>query len=205
MKTNKNFWIAGLMIFFFAAGTALAKMPGMKEAKESPAPDASAAASPSPEAVKVKEGIIKTLYPNQRTESEQSYHKDKLDGVSTWYYETGAKKIESNYKDGFAEGNTKVYFPNGKVRAEAFLIHGKIAGEEKRYYESGQLARQTTYGVGDLSGPFKTFYENGKPECEGKAEKGHVRPGFKCLDEKGNINANMSPQMLMQKLSSNEN
>lgn len=109
------------------------------------------------------------------------FHLGTRNGLSTWYWHNGEKKIEENYKDGQREGESKFYGLDGKLE-NYFVYKNGICKSSINYYPDGvkasesardsnvyyQIVRQknglikyTEYGYND-SIVIVNYYENGK-------------------------------------------
>lgn len=149
--------------------------------------------------------IKKTFYASGKLQSERTYLKDKLDGVSKFYTEDGKLGIEEMYKNNLREGYSREFFPSGKPRTEANYRAGKKNGAFKTFYEDGNVESEATYendlvvGVmklfayyasgalkeesfanteGQLIGKKRWFYENGMLAIEENYENG-LREGIR--------------------------
>jgi len=58
--------------------------------------------------------------------SVTSWKDGKLDGLCSWYYESGVLKAEATFKDGKQDGISKWYYESGKLKAEANWQDGRL-------------------------------------------------------------------------------
>lgn len=83
-------------------------------------------------------------------------------GLCTYFYKTGAKKVELPFTDHYINGLVKRYYPSGRIMSTAIYKNGQQWGEVKSYYPSGEI-RSRGYVYGKISqGPMRYFYRNGE-------------------------------------------
>lgn len=87
--------------------------------------------------------------------------KGDLNGLQVYYYKSGKKSNESNYKDGQREGLTIDYFPGGNKQAEVTYSSGDKHGYQKSWFIYGQLQEEGWYQEGSLQGTWLTYDEQG--------------------------------------------
>lgn len=86
--------------------------------------------------------IIIKWYDNSGVlESEKHY---KLDGISKYYYKSGALKFETPYKNGITEGVAKDYYETGEVMTNIPYKNDKQEGTAKRFNKNGKLLAEVT-------------------------------------------------------------
>lgn len=78
-----------------------------------------------------KEQIVKEMayYPDGIIEYIGHYKKGKEHGKWTYFYVSGAKKIEENYVNGVENGARYEYAPDGSLRLEIHYKDGRIEKE----------------------------------------------------------------------------
>lgn len=115
--------------------------------------------------------VKKTFYANGILQSERTYLRDKLEGVSKFYTEDGKLAIEEMYKNNLREGYSKEFYPNGKMRSEGNYTAGKKNGVFKTFYEDGNVESETTYENDVIVGLIKlyTYYPSGALKEESTA------------------------------------
>jgi antitoxin component YwqK of YwqJK toxin-antitoxin module len=109
-----------------------------------------------------------------------------LDGVSTYWWESGKKKLEMHYRNGLAHGRKTtwfsdgelwsegsfvadkehgvwtVWFPGGKRQHEFHMDHGAMHGVERRWHDNGELLMQGLWVRGKQTGFFSYWNLQGK-------------------------------------------
>ncbi len=60
-------------------------------------------------------------------------------GIHEEFYESGALKLQTQYKEGIQYGETKSFYDNGNKYREFNLINGEYVGEIKEYFRNGNL------------------------------------------------------------------
>ena len=68
---------------------------------------------------------------------------NKEEGVSKWYYESGALNREVPFKNGLNEGVGKSYYENGQLAVERGWRNGKEEGLWKCFDEYGNEITRT--------------------------------------------------------------
>jgi antitoxin component YwqK of YwqJK toxin-antitoxin module len=92
----------------------------------------------------VPDGEVKFIDESQKTFGTEFYQDDKLHGPYVEYYEGGALKRESQYRQGELIYN-KEYFFDGKLRMEEnfedalYVVQGDEVGDGKIYFRDGTL------------------------------------------------------------------
>lgn len=81
--------------------------------------------------------------------------------VKKTYYEDGALKSETPYKNGYKEGISKSYYENGVLSYEVLYRNGRKVGVAKGYYEDGKLLTTTPYLNGMKEGTSQGYDKNG--------------------------------------------
>ena len=74
---------------------------------------------PLPNGKQSREGHWVEYYESGAKKSDTYWKDDKKQGLSTWYYESGAKMWEYTYKDDKMEGPSAEYAEDGKVVTRA--------------------------------------------------------------------------------------
>ncbi len=101
--------------------------------------------------------VRKTFYANGLIQSERTYLRDKLEGISKFYDELGRLKREEFYKNNLLDSLARDFYPDGKVKAEVFYRAGKKHGIAKTFNENGWLETETTFENDALVGLIKGY------------------------------------------------
>ena len=110
----------------------------------------------------------------------------KLNGTRLEYYEGGALREKTEYKNDLKHGRADGYFPNGNLQFEGNFEHDRRTGVFRRYYENGMLAEEhESYVGGDLEGIHRTFYPNGAPRSFFNYREGKQNGPAFSFDERG--------------------
>jgi antitoxin component YwqK of YwqJK toxin-antitoxin module len=115
-------------------------------------------------------GLVKDYYlksGNLQWEGEYSYYdinnedNNKEQGLSTWYYENGAKSYQCQYNEkGEMYGLLKYWYENGKLLVTYEYNKGKIDGLISFYDIKGVLQSTIKYEDGVADGLAQDFNEN---------------------------------------------
>ncbi len=101
--------------------------------------------------------VRKTFYANGVIQSERTYLRDKLEGISKFYDELGRLKREEFYKDNLLDSLARDFYPDGKVKAEVSYRAGKKHGIAKTFNENGWLETEATFENDALVGLIKGY------------------------------------------------
>ncbi len=101
--------------------------------------------------------VKKTFYANGVIQSERTYLRDKLEGVSKFYDELGRLKREEFYKNNLLDSLARDFYPDGKVKAEVSYRAGKKHGIAKTFNENGWLETEATFENDALVGLIKGY------------------------------------------------
>ena len=101
--------------------------------------------------------VRKTFYANGVIQSERTYFRDKLEGVSRFYDELGRLKREEFYRDNMLDSIARDFYPDGKVKAEVAYKAGKKHGIAKTFSENGWLESEATFENDALVGLIKGY------------------------------------------------
>lgn len=110
------------------------------------------------------EGLWTFYYESGTKLSEGNFKADKKTGVWKWYYENGKLKKEMTFVDGVPNGKFFIYYENGVKRKESNFKNELEDGEAKIYYEQGGIKEILTLKNDDFNGESKTYYANGELE-----------------------------------------
>lgn len=120
---------------------------GMKEVVEETYPDG------KPRVVKFyqkhngKEELQKEVcyYPNGQKMSEGEYVENQMNGLWTYWYESGKVWTTGNYRKGVDHGLKTVYHPNGAKYYEGMFENGERVGLWKFWDENGAKINEIDY------------------------------------------------------------
>lgn len=73
------------------------------------------------------------------------YAQGDLEGISTYFYESGEVEKEIVYHKNVLEGESKEFHKNGKERAKTLYKQGKKEGASTGYFQNGQVAWEEDY------------------------------------------------------------
>ena len=75
---------------------------------------------------------------------EVSNYKDgQRNGETTWFDESGNKKMTINYKDGQFDGKQETFYNDGSIKSEATYKNGKQQGKTKTYTQTQKAVSDT--------------------------------------------------------------
>ncbi len=115
-----------------------------------------------------KQGLTTLFYPSGKKFMESNYEKDVLVGEQRLYYEDGTLKEWRHYDNGgIMNGKLQTFYPNGKLKQEGFYANNIPSGEWLNYYENGNLKERVFLEQGNENGAFTEFHPNGKLAAEG--------------------------------------
>jgi TonB family protein len=95
-----------------------------------------------------QEGLVKTYFPNGKTESEIFYVKKIREGAAKFYYENGNIRQEFSYVNGKVDGLVKEYYENGKLKLTYNIENGKKEGRVSIFKEDGTFLTDIPYERG---------------------------------------------------------
>ncbi len=141
-------------------------------------------------------GTCESCYFNGRRQHCVSFRNGKEDGVSTSWYEDGAKNTvrmhsagietgtwmfwypsvdgktqgqlawEISYSEGKKNGTSRFYFEDGGEKKIENYKMGALDGQTIKYKRKGVLEKEMNYRSGLLDGPYKSYFENGNVQTE---------------------------------------
>ena len=88
------------------------------------------------------------------------------DGKITFYYSTGSKSDELNYKKGSREGCAYTYYRNGKIHTDENYKDDHLDGYYKAYFDNGTLQQEGWYKEGNRQGLWRYYTVNGKADYD---------------------------------------
>lgn len=113
-------------------------------------------------------GVFKEYGPKQVILSESSIKQGLLDGQSIFYYNSGAKKEQREYREGKKDGLWINWSESGLKTAEARFINGKKDGFWYIWDEKGTKRYEMFYQKGEKKGTWYIWDEDGKLITEQK-------------------------------------
>lgn len=118
--------------------------------------------------------IKKDYYENGSLKSKLSYHEDRLEGLSVWYFASGKPQMEVMYVDNKMNGLLRRWYENGNLMEESWYKDGVQDSISRTYSLNGILASEGYYKDGELNGPYKRWYENGQVFQDGQYVEGNM-------------------------------
>jgi hypothetical protein len=98
---------------------------------------------------------------NGKLKKEGCVTKGKAEGLWVYYYESGEKQSETNFKSDVRHGHTVHYWPNGQKKGEGDYLEGDLDGEWTAWYENGQKEREGRLQHGKEVGPWRMWDSTG--------------------------------------------
>lgn len=114
----------------------------------------------------VKNGAIRSYWPDKTLRIENNYVNDTLQGVSKTYYRGGKLKTEISYKDNLRHGIAKQYYDNGPLRKEINYANGKKEGQSTFYYKDGRVFTKSRYVNNLKEGKEIKYFNTGEIKSE---------------------------------------
>ena len=94
-----------------------------------------------------------------RAEMEKNTRNEN--GNFVHYYQSGEKRCEGNFVNGFREGEHIFYYLNGQVREKIFFSENARSGQSISYDRYGDMKHITNYRNNLLHGTCTRFYKSG--------------------------------------------
>jgi antitoxin component YwqK of YwqJK toxin-antitoxin module len=114
----------------------------------------------------IPQGTYRRYYRNGKLEQQTSFNAGKRDSAYVEFHPTGARRLETTYRDGIRQGPFKTYYENGKVAQAGSFDNDEPSGELTYYHPSGEVKLRTTLTKGIPNGPLKSLYADGKTQAE---------------------------------------
>lgn len=108
------------------------------------------------------QGKANYYYESGALKETTTYKNDLKDGPSLHYYESGNLRISTNYKNDTTDGYYKYYNLNGSLNAEGWMKNNLSAGTWHNYNENGTLSRDVYFVNDEINGPEKNYEADGK-------------------------------------------
>ncbi len=104
---------------------------------------------------------------------------------ATWY-DTGQKRMEMHYVDGFAHGPRLTWYETGQIWARGAYKNGREDGTWTAWYASGFRHREWHMIEGSWQGMYTEFHVNGEKRFEAEYISGKKQGPAYWWDEAGN-------------------
>ena len=142
-----------------------------------------------------KEGRWKSYFhSNGKKEFDYNYKDGLEDGVITYWFENGKKRVEINfkkveegtYKDGKLDGLRTYWDENGKKYSERNYKDGELQLLLTDWDENGKKESEINYKDGELDGLWTEWFENGQKKKEVNYKEGKLI-SYKYWNEDGSV------------------
>lgn len=135
-----------------------------------------------------KQGLTTMFYPSGKKFMESYYENEVLVGEQKLYEENGTVKEVRHYDQaGVMNGKFQSFYPNGKPKQEGLYIKNVMSGEWQRYHENGSLKERVLFVNGIENGAFTEFHPNGKLATEGTYMDSREHGILKIYDSTGTL------------------
>jgi TonB family protein len=98
----------------------------------------------------------------QMTGTYKSIRPDDREGVFTWYFPSGKKQQECEYKNNLLHGLFQEWYEDGQIKIKENFNEGLPDGPMKQWRKDGKLELDVQYSKGEKHGYFISYYENGQ-------------------------------------------
>lgn len=133
-----------------------------------------------------KQGLTTMFYPSGKKFMESYYENGVLVGEQKLYEENGAVKEVRHYdKEGVMDGKFQAFYPNGKPKQEGLYVKNVMSGEWLSYHENGSLKERVLFVNGVENGAFIEYHPNGKLATEGTYVDNREHGTLKIYDSTG--------------------
>ena len=109
----------------------------------------------------------------------------EIQGVATYYDQSGSKRMEASYQRGVLNGDMIFYAPLGHPVKTIPYQNGQKQGIAQSYYPTGTLLKTEPYLNDLLEGNATQYYENGKVCAWWFYVRGKLMEGPRFFDLKG--------------------
>jgi antitoxin component YwqK of YwqJK toxin-antitoxin module len=103
--------------------------------------------------------------------SEESFIRDRWEGVRKTYFSNGLVEREMGFKNGVGEGVQKEYYDNGKLKVSFTFVNGQKEGKWLYYHSNGKKWEEGNFKSDLYDGKWTTWNEEGKKNLIRKFEK----------------------------------
>lgn len=111
--------------------------------------------------------------------------------TETTYYDSGAIKTETHYKEGVLDGLSTFYSEKGQLLSQASFVRGKLEGEVLWFYLCGAIYSRQNYLKDCPHGSQSYFYRDGTLKTQLEYEKGTLLSA-QLYSKEGNLKRNIS-------------
>jgi len=108
-----------------------------------------------------RNGLLTFYYTTGAKSEETNYKTGKLDGTSVSFYKNGQVKNEENYISDMKDGYFKSYFNNGILKKEGWYKEDKKQGLWRFYHVNGTLSYEQYFQDDEINGYSKEYNING--------------------------------------------
>jgi antitoxin component YwqK of YwqJK toxin-antitoxin module len=113
-------------------------------------------------------GLKTFYYESGAVMSSGEYQSGKESGIWNYYYENGKPQAKIEYKNGIDHGSWEMYYDNGNLQREGIYQNGLVEGTWLNYDINGELSDSSNYLHGRLNGTSKAYYGNNQIIHTGK-------------------------------------
>jgi antitoxin component YwqK of YwqJK toxin-antitoxin module len=104
---------------------------------------------------------------NGKIKSEFSYLGKRLDGTSTWWYESGIRQMEVNYQKDKIDGTSTRWHFNGNVESRSTYSNGMKNGLTQTWDTDGNRVSEENFRNDTLHGAYTVWFPNGQFKIKG--------------------------------------
>lgn len=108
-----------------------------------------------------------TYVVKEKTESGFTMKIGAIEGIKTWYYQSGRIWKEEQFTNGEQTGRSQEYYENGNPKIIAWYKAGQLDGQCNKWYENGKKLEEGTYKENKKNGNFKFYFDNGQISATG--------------------------------------
>jgi antitoxin component YwqK of YwqJK toxin-antitoxin module len=126
-----------------------------------------------------------SYWPNGRIKSEIRYLGRKMHGTSTWWYETGLRQMEVNWRADRLEGVSTRWYPNGNAESVTAYSDGIRNGLSRTWDENGNRVSEEYYRNDTLHGTYTVWHPNGQIRISGFFDRGLFDSIWMYYDDRG--------------------
>ncbi len=92
-------------------------------------------------------------YQNGQVKYQNTYHFNKINGLSELWHPNGQKRGELYYREGILHGRSREWYESGKIKREKFWESGKLHGVDTKWDETGTVVFKNIWNVNKLEKP----------------------------------------------------
>ena len=120
-------------------------------------------------------GLTIFFYQSGQKKSEENYKDGKQNGISTFYYQSGQKKSEKNYKDDMLDGLWVSWYEKGNKELEGKYKNGVREGLWTSWHENKQKKMEGNFRDGKEEGLVIKWYSSGQKKSETNYDHGKLK------------------------------